>query len=1029
MTRRKEILAAVVGAAVEEMAGCFPGVTLAGKVVGEVARFGFNRLLDPRAAVPDVKPAGTALPAAQLDEINDWLEKITAAYASLLDRLETLAAPAEGEAALAELVRQALAEREDIAREFAAHRAEVRSLTLSLGRIEEKLDEQVHLQNRMAVSLEDYKAYLVELPGFHEYLQMPAGERAALRQAHAHFRAGRRAEGAALLLELFRRQGLGHATVSHQLGLVYLADGKVAEARRCLEQAGDGRAWRHTAAARTFAHTTTGGYSERAGAWRSLPRGFVVDRRWRVEAEVGRGGMASVYRATGVDLVNRGRIVALKVPAPGLMADERTRERFLQEIQVSQRLSAGRHPAIVETLNYAVFDCPHTGRELYGLVLEFIDGASLGRLLAARKAQKQPLAPREIRNVLEPVCAALEFAHAQEPPVLHRDVKPQNIMVSRDGKSIKLMDFGIARVLDDEGGARTTGPPVGTPAYMPPEMFNAEAVLDARTDVYLAGTLLLELMTFSPVGDAESRPDCPPQWVDLIADAMNRIRGKRPANMREFRERLGREGKPAAPRPEAEPHLAVAPAPRMPTPPAHVPEGPPVVMVGPGGRYTSITEALRAVPAGGRILVRPGQYAEGVVLDKDVEIAGDGPRDEIVVENAAGPCLVMRADHARVRGLRLRGRCPLRPAGDLEDSTVYVPQGFLVLEDCDVSSAHAACVAVEGKGAAPTLRRCRVREAGGHGLYFTGGAGGTVEDCDVRTCAAAGVAVLKGAAPTVRRCTVHLNKQAGILVWDDGRGLFEECEVSANGAAGVQIQQGGNPTLRLCRIHDQPAHNGILVADGGEGLIEDCVIGGNAYAGVAIKQSNPTLRRCTIRVGKQGGILVVDSGRGVIEDCDVHGNGLAGIEVQKEGNPVVRRCRIHDGRQGGIFVWAGGRGLFEDCDIYGNALTGVAIKGADPTLRSCKIRKGRQGGLLVLEGGRGTIEDCTVCDNAFAGVEIQSGGRPVLRNCRVNRNGGSGVYVPDYAEGRVVGCDLGGNALGAWDVRAVNALQEQDNRE
>jgi parallel beta-helix repeat protein len=955
------------------------------------------------------------MPAAQIDEINAWLEKLTTAYAGLLDQLETLAAPVEGEAALAELVRQALQEREDLAAEFAAHRAEVRTLTLSLARIEEKLDEQVHLNNRMALSLEDYKAYLVELPGFHEYLQMPAADRAAMRLAHAHFHAGRRAEGAAVLLELFRKHGLGHATVSHQLGLVYLAEGKAVEARRCLEQAGEGRAWRHTAAARTFAHSANGSSAERVAGWRTLPRGFVVDRRWRIEAEVGRGGMASVYRASGVDLVNRGQTFALKVPAPGLMSDEQTRGRFLQEIQVSQRLSTGRHPAIVQTLNYAVFDCPHSGQELYGLVLEFIDGASLARLLARRKAQKQPMAPREILNVLRPVCDALAFAHAQEPPVLHRDVKPQNIMVSRDGKQVKLMDFGIARVLDGADGVLTAAAPVGTPAYMPPEMFHPEAALDPRTDVYLAGTLLLEMMTFSPLGDAEGRPDCPRHWVDLIADAMNRIRGKRPANLREFLERLAPEEK-----------KVVAATPEVRQPPAPKPAVTVTVTVGRGGDHATITEALKVVPPGSRILVRPGVYAESIVLDKDVEIIGDGPRDEVVLEQRGASVLTMRTEKATVRGLRLRSRKAAVPYPGLL-STVCVPRGSLVLEDCDVSSTDGVCVAAEGPRADPVLVRCRLREAGVYGLYFADRAQGTVEECDVRTCGQAGVAVLGGANPTLRNCTVHRNHQAGILVWAGGRGQFTDCDVTANGAAGVHIHQGGNPTLRNCRIHDQPAHNGILVSDGGEGLIEDCTLSGNAFAAVAVKAASPTLRHCTIRDGKQGGILVVD-GRPTIEDCDVHGNALAGVEIQRGSNPVVRRCRIHDGRQSGVFVWAGGQGLFEGCEVFANGLVGVAIKGADPTLRGCAMHHGRQGGLLILERGRGTIEDCTISDNAFAGVEIQSGGSPVLRNCHINRNGGSGVYVPDYSEGSVVGCDLAGNALGAWDVRAFNRLQVHGNR-
>jgi serine/threonine protein kinase len=122
--------------------------------------------------------------------------------------------------------------------------------------------------------------------------------------------------------------------------------------------------------------------------------------------------------------------------------------------------------------------------------------------------------------------------------VLHRDLKPHNVMLTRQGQA-RLMDFGIARVLEEQReGLTNTSSAVGTLAYMPAEMLQGGAVLDARTDVYLAGNLLLELMTFSPFGDAESRGDCPEAWGELIADSMNRLRGKRPASMIVFLDRL-----------------------------------------------------------------------------------------------------------------------------------------------------------------------------------------------------------------------------------------------------------------------------------------------------------------------------------------------------------------------------------------------------------------------------------------------------------------------------------------------------------
>jgi formylglycine-generating enzyme required for sulfatase activity len=232
--------------------------------------------------------------------------------------------------------------------------------------------------------------------------------------------------------------------------------------------------------------------------------------------------------------------VAVKVPAPGLMRDEHARGRFLQEIRVSQRLSAARRPEIVQTLGYELFDDPHGGGEMYGLVLEYIDGWSLAQVLTERQTRQRPLSIREVVAVLRPVCRALDFAHRQNPPVLHRDIKPSNIMVGRAGKPIKLTDFGIARVLED---CRQTWTgkvePVGTPAYMPPEFWDLQAEADVRSDVYLAGNLLLELLTLHPRAVIKKRrPDCPGVWADLIHEAMHPDPDHRPASIAEFLARL-----------------------------------------------------------------------------------------------------------------------------------------------------------------------------------------------------------------------------------------------------------------------------------------------------------------------------------------------------------------------------------------------------------------------------------------------------------------------------------------------------------
>jgi formylglycine-generating enzyme required for sulfatase activity/serine/threonine protein kinase len=270
--------------------------------------------------------------------------------------------------------------------------------------------------------------------------------------------------------------------------------------------------------------------------WRSLPRGFVIEDKWRIVNEIGRGGMASVYRAEGIDDINKDEIAAIKIPAPSLLDDGASRQRFIGEIKISQKLSRKPHTAIVQTLGHVHLTDTHTGRALYGLVLEFIDGQTLANWLAQRHALGQDLALIEVFTILDTICAALEHAHGQTPPILHSDLKPANIMVTHD-EQYKLMDFGIARILEDSMQT-LTGSVMGTWGYLPPEFHGPHYQPDVRSDVYLAANLLVELMTFHPKGNAERRSDCPKAWLKLIGSAMNPLLSERPASIRDFREQL-----------------------------------------------------------------------------------------------------------------------------------------------------------------------------------------------------------------------------------------------------------------------------------------------------------------------------------------------------------------------------------------------------------------------------------------------------------------------------------------------------------
>ena len=197
--------------------------------------------------------------------------------------------------------------------------------------------------------------------------------------------------------------------------------------------------------------------------------------RYEIVGELGRGGMATVYKARDTTL---GRLVAIKLILPGQQQTERFLKRFVREAKVLAQLS---HPNILKVLDYGEYQgSPY-------LVTEFMPGGSL----LDRMGRSMPAG--EATALLLPVASALDHAHRQK--IVHRDVKPQNILINESGQPM-LADFGIAKLIDsDESQSLTgTGALVGSPSYMAPEQVNGRAVT-ARTDVYALGVIFFELVT------------------------------------------------------------------------------------------------------------------------------------------------------------------------------------------------------------------------------------------------------------------------------------------------------------------------------------------------------------------------------------------------------------------------------------------------------------------------------------------------------------------------------------------------------
>ncbi len=398
------------------------------------------------------------------------------------------------------------------------------------------------------------------------------------------------------------------------------------------------------------------------------------------------------------------------------------------------------------------------------------------------------------------------------------------------------------------------------------------------------------------------------------------------------------------------------------------------------GHHATVTEALQAAKPGDRILVRPGLYAESIVIEKPVEIIGDGDRSDIVIDSRNKPAISFRSTMGRVANLTLR-----RGSGRAAGYCVDISQGRLDLEECDISSESLACVGISA-----------------------------------------------GADPRLRRNVIHDGKAGGVFIYENGRGTLEDNDVFGNALAGVEISEGGNPVVRRNRIRDGKGA-GVFVRDEGAGTIEDNDIFGNALTGVEISEGgNPVIRRNRIHDGKSAGLAVRDNGTGTIEDNDVFANQLSGITIKRGGNPMIRRNRIHDGKQGGVFVFDQGTGTLEDNDIAANNYSGLEVKsGGNPTVRRNKIRDGKTVGVYVNVDGLGTLEENEIIGNNPHGVEVAAGGNPTLRRNRISGNRSHGIKVLTRGQGVFERNDLRDNAVGAWliDDEALPNLTRKDNQE
>ena len=289
-----------------------------------------------------------------------------------------------------------------------------------------------------------------------------------------------------------------------------------------------------------------------------------VGDQYLIEAEIGRGGMAAVFRALDLRLH---RHVAIKALPPELAFNNDVRTRFLREAQTAAQLS---HPNIVP-----IYTVDERGGVVF-FVMALVEGESL----AARLSRQPRLSVDAVRRVLSEVADALDYAHSCG--VVHRDIKPDNILLDRTTGRAVVTDFGIARAAVGDARLTQTGVAVGTPAYMSPEQAMGDRDVDGRSDQYSLGVvayqmlvgqtpfkaantpaMLVKHLSEIPRPVRDSRPDVPTELAAAVDRALSKKPEERWPSAGAFRDAVNASGSSAS---SSSPHVAplAPPAPVMP---------------------------------------------------------------------------------------------------------------------------------------------------------------------------------------------------------------------------------------------------------------------------------------------------------------------------------------------------------------------------------------------------------------------------------------------------------------------------------
>jgi SpoVK/Ycf46/Vps4 family AAA+-type ATPase len=465
--------------------------------------------------------------------------------------------------------------------------------------------------------------------------------------------------------------------------------------------------------------------------------------------------------------------------------------------------------------------------------------------------------------------------------------------------------------------------------------------------------------------------------------------------------------------------------------------------------FPTIGEALAQARTGAVIRVRPGRYAENLVIRNRVTIVAEGEPGAVEICPRAGTAVSLMADAVMLSGLTLRGR-------DKELAVVDIPAGQAALDGCAVTGSGWTALLVRGKGslaargcrisnpggagivdssetesiiedcvfenfgtsavvigesARPLIRDCKIRGARANGVLASGESGGTVDSCDISGTDKPAIALEGHSSTRVLRSTVH-HTSVGLLVTSLSRPEVEETSFESMAQSAIVISGGADPLLRRC-VTRRTKHSGLLVLDRSRGNLEGCEFHTSAQPAIRVVEgSSPLLRDTVVSdcADTTGAVLLADNSTAEFERLDVLDAAGVGISIRSSANPLLRHTRVIGAGGHGIEITDDGRGRLEHCEIESAGGCALSVDDdADPEISDTVLRSAARSGVIIGERGRGTLRDCEISDSADSGVNIRDGGEVALDRVRVSGSKAHGIQVAQGGRASLTACEITGS--------------------